>query len=165
MDLIREAFEILDLSDEPDRGIQQYRALLVKKLSYLYYDDSAMALLESVLGKYYYKIRKEASYREFISNMSEKLDLISDENVRRNIKKYLIDFKQEVEALSSNEGIVYVVNYEKQFGFFQNQKYPQGVYFKLTPKVGKVQLGDIVQYDCIIETKQGIMASSIIRVR
>lgn len=163
--LIKDAFDILDLSEEPDRGIYQYRALLVKMLSYLYYDEASMVFLNKVLAKYYYKIRREANYRAFMDNMSGKIDLVGDEKICREIKKYLTDFNQKIEVLKDDEGIVYVINYEKQFGFFRNLKYPQGVYFKLTAKTGKVQLGDIVKYDCVVETGRGIMANRIINYR
>ena len=65
--------------------------------------------------------------------------------------------------LHSNEGVVYVIERESQFAFFKNKENPQGVYFKLTPKLENMQVGSIVEYDKIIGIGNGRRANRIIK--
>lgn len=163
LELIKESFYLLDSSDEPDRGIYQYICVILKTLSYLFYYDEAMIFLCRILQKYHAKVRRESEYRRFKDNMSAHITQVAKKELRKEIEQYLVDDAEIMSRLHSNEGVVYVIERERQFAFFKNKENPQGVYFKLTPKLENMQVGSIVEYDKIIGIGNGRRANRIIK--
>ena len=60
---------------------------------------------------------------------------------------------------------MYAIRYDKCFAFFKNKENLQGVYFKLTQELMGIQLGNVVKYDKIINTKKGKIANKIVSYR
>ncbi len=165
INLIKQSFDILDKIDNKDRKVYQYIALLIETLSYMYYDENALIFIVDILDKYYQYLRKEFNYKRFQKNMRSRVDLINYSEIKNRIKKYVVNLNDEIEYLSENEGIVYVLNFEKRFGFFRNVNNPKGVYFKLNESLENLQIGYIVCYNIITETSLGVMADKILSYR
>ncbi|MBI9011786.1 MAG: hypothetical protein JEZ08_06090 [Clostridiales bacterium] len=160
--LIRESYEYLRSSDDPDRGIYQYMTNLVKSLAYLYYSPKANELMLEILDGYYSNIRKDPEYKKVQDIIKSKLENIEDPNIVKRIKKYTIDINEQLESLKDNEGLVYYLNKEKNFGFFRNKENLKGVYFKITHKLRGLQIGDVVKHGKINLTTKGTMTKEIL---
>lgn len=163
LELLKEAYNVLNSSEEPDRGIYQYICIILKNLSYMYYYDEAMIFLCEILRRYHYKVRREGDFKRFKDSMSAHIEHVQNKDTRKEIHRYLLDDNEIISKLEDNEGLVYNIDRERQFGFFKNSDNPQGVYFKLFPNLEKIQVGSIVVFDRIILTTNGRKANRIIR--
>lgn len=162
IELLRESFSMLECSKEPDRGIYQYICIILKTLSYLYYNEEALSFICKILRKYHSKIRREREFKQFKENMSIHIVNVSNFEIRKEIQRYLLDDNEIVSKLNKNEGLVYSIDRDRRFGFIKNQANPQGVYFKLFSNLDELQVGNIVVFDKIIETAAGKMIGKII---
>ena len=155
LELIREAYYLLDSSDEPDRGIYQYICIILRSLSYMCYYDDAMHFLCEILQKYHSKVRGEGDYKRFRDTMNSHISQVVNMEVKKLIQQYLIDYAEIMSTLGSNEGVVYAIERERRFAFLKNKDNPQGVYFKLNPELDKMLLGSVVKYDRIVDAPNG----------
>lgn len=160
--LINESYDFLKLSNEPDKGIYRYMINLVKFLAYLYYSPNANELMLDILDEYYSYMRSTTEFKKVQGIIKSKLENIEDENIVKRIKKYTIDINEQLESLNENEGLVYYLNNEKNFGFFRSKDNHKGVYFKITYKLRELQIGDIVEYGKINQTTKGTMTKEIL---
>lgn len=164
LSLLKEAYNYLNSSNEPDRGIYQYICVILKSLSYMYYHDESIKFTCEILEKYHKKIRKEPVFKKVRDNISKHIMQINNEEVRAGIRQFLVDDIEVMNGLKQNEGVVYVIDRERGFAFFRNKENYQGVYLKLTPNLDKMQIGSIVTYDKIIETAEGKKVNRILSV-
>ena len=162
LELIKESYNILNSSEEPDRGIYKYICVILKTLSYMYYYDDAMLFLCDILRKYHFKIRRNGDFKRFKDSMSSHIEQVSKKDIRKEIQRYLLDDNEIMCKLDDNEGLVYNINRERQFAFFKNSANPQGVYFRLAPNLENIQVGSIVVFDRIIVTNNGRTVKRII---
>lgn len=162
IELLKEAYGFLNSSKEADRGIYQYICVILKTLAYMYYCDEAMEFICEILRKFYSKIRRESDFKRFKDTMSVHIEQVGRRDLKKEIQRYLLDDNEILNKLDDNEGIVYNINRERQFAFFKNSENPQGVYFRIYPKLEKIQIGSIVVFDKIIVTSNGKRANKII---
>ena len=162
LELIKEAYELLKSSKEPDRGIYQYMAILVRSLAYLYYSPEANKFMLEILDEYYSYMRKESDFKKVQDIILSKIEDIEDKNLVEKISKYTIDIGDRLKSLEENEGLVYYLNKDKNFGFFRNKENYQGVYFKITQKLRMLQIGDIVKFERLKQTTKGTMTNDIL---
>lgn len=162
LDLIKEAYELLKSSKEPDRGIYQYMITLVKSLAYLFYSPEANKFMLEILDENYSYMRKESGFKKVQDIILSKLEDIEDKNLVEKISKYTINISDRLESLEENEGLVYYLNKDKNFGFFRNKENYQGVYFKITQKLRMLQIGDIVKFERLNQTTKGTMTNDIL---
>ncbi len=155
--LLKNAFEALEKSTNPDKGVYTYMGVLLRALSFLYYDDEAIQYILEKLEHYYTQIRREKSFKDFQIKMREKLEYISNSKLKLELTQYLEDYNEISKSLSDNQGIIYNLDKERKFGFFKNTKYPGGVYFKISNEEKDIQIGNIVEFDNVIETERGNM--------
>ncbi|MHC1685045.1 MAG: hypothetical protein AB6733_19270 [Clostridiaceae bacterium] len=162
LDLIKEAYELLKSSKEPDRGIYQYMAILVKSLAYLYYSPEANKFMLEILDEYYSYMRKESDFKKVQDIILSKVEDIEDKNLVKKVSKYTINIGDRLKSLEENEGLVYYLNKDNNFGFFRNKENYQGVYFKITQKLRMLQIGDVIKFERLNQTTKGTMANDIL---
>jgi cold shock CspA family protein len=162
LELIKEAYELLKSSKEPDQGVFQYMTTLVKSLAYLYYSSEANQFMLKILDEYYSYMRKESDFKKVQDIIISKIEDIEDKNLVERISKYTININDRLESLQENEGLVYYLNKDKSFGFFRNKENFQGVYFKVTQKLRMLQIGDVVKFERLKQTTKGTMTNDIL---
>lgn len=134
---------------------------LLDCLTYMSFDGSVMRFIKDKLEKYFSFFRKCKRFKDLRKNMKQKLDEIVDTSIKSEIEKYFIKPDDLLSKLKSNEGVVYALKHEQGFGFFKNNEYPKGVYFKILYNIREIQIGDIVEYDNIITTTKGVMVTNL----
>ena len=144
LELIKEAFQS---SEQPDNDIYQYMCILLRCLTYVYFDEEVINYMITIPEKYYMEICKVSNFRKYQESMRMKIINIGNEKSKKEIEKYLVNVDEVIKALGPNEGAVYVINYDKRFGFFKTKDYPGGVYFRLYDNLNNLKMGDIVEYD------------------
>lgn len=163
LELLREAYKLLDSSSEPDRGIYQYICVILRALSYMCYDDKAMFFLCEILQKYHSKVRGEGEYKRFRDLMNNRIAQVSNTEIKKVIRRYVIDYVEIMNSLNEKEGVVYAIDRERKFAFFKNKDNVQGVYFKLNSSLDNLQLGSVVKYAKIVDAPNGKkMVNSVI---
>jgi GTPase SAR1 family protein len=160
--LIKEAFEILELSISPDREIYEYMANLLKSLTYIYFDDEVIIYILEKLEMYHSFFRNTRNFKEFQNNMKTKINGIANPQYKSSVLKYITNIEDLLDELEEDEGIVYALHTDKNFGFFKTKDYLKGVYFKLQDRISSIQIGDIIKFEKIITTEKGYMANNII---
>ena len=162
LELIKEAYELLKSSEEPDQGIFQYMTTLVKSLAYLYYSPEANIFMLKILDEYYSYMRKGSDFKKVQDIIISKIEDIEDKNLVEKISKYTININDHLESLEENEGLVYYINKDKNFAFFRNKENFKGVYFNITQKLRMLQIGDVVKFERLNQTTKGTMTNDII---
>lgn len=159
--LIKEAFEILERSTAPDREIYEYMANLLKNLTYIYFDDEIIKYILEKLEVYYSYFRGTRNFKEFQEKMRAKINGISNLQDKSDILKYITNIDDLLDGLEEDEGIVYALQIDKNFGFFKTKDYLKGVYFRINDKISTIRIGDIIKFEKIITTEKGFMTNSI----
>lgn len=162
VNMIKKAFETLEESLQPDIEIYQYMAYLLKTLTYLYFDKTALEFIYAMLQKYYTFICETTTYNDFRMSMRSKIEKIESVYLRENIYKYVKKNNDVLNELDYNEGLVYAIRNDLNCAFFKTTDYPNGVYFKKTENLNDIKNGDIIKFDKIIKTDRGIMTNRII---
>lgn len=162
LELLKDAYKLLKTSENPDRGIIQYMITLVENLGYFYYSLEANEFMLEIFEEYYSDMRKESKFKHAQKFIMSKMENIEDKELLDKISKYLINIDDCLEFLEEKEGVVYYLNQSKKFAFFRNKENKQGVYFKITPKLKSLEIGDIVKFDKLVETKKGKMVNHIL---
>lgn len=120
-ELIKQAFEYLEKSEQPDDGIYDYIAILLKSLAYIFFDNDILSYILEKLKKYYPYIRKRKDFKEFQNKMRSKLHLIDNTYIRERFSKYVIDINEQLSSLRGKQGIVYKVDREKDLDFLKTK--------------------------------------------
>ena len=148
---LKEAYVYLEKCSEPDGFVFDYISKLLEQVSYLYYDKDSLLFILEVLKKHYKNIRKAHHYNDFVENLLKHFSKIDDENLRKEISKYILNFNNYFDLLSDNEAVVY--NLKQGYGFCKNAQYPTGIYFSMRGVSQDIDYGDIISFSSILETK------------
>lgn len=163
--MIKKSFETLEESSNPDIEIYKYMAYLLKTLTYLYFDRTALDFIYDMLQKYYTYMSETTNYNDFKMSMRSKIDKIEAVDLRENIYKYVKNTSDILSELGYNEGLVYAIRNDLNCGFFKTSDYPNGIYFKIKEHLSDIKNGDIIKYDKIIRTDRGIMTNELLSYR
>lgn len=146
--------------ENPD--IKTYVSLMdvLKELSTMYYDSSAMTLLRDTLEENYNGVKtvKNNGF-SFIRNNINNHEYEIEENVYRSIRSYLLDYRKiSKNVFDSNMGIV--THFPKPNGYISNNLC-ESIYFNTNrTNCHDITVGDVVKFDTV-RNKKGLVAYNI----
>lgn len=151
LELLKMAFNYLESSVVPDRLLEEYMVTLLIDALYLYFDNDALDFVYEKVHKHFQNIRGLPIYKTFRGIALEKEQVIENNDFKRNISKYVIDYNNQLALLNQNEGVVY--NILQGYGFCKNREYPTGLFFSMTSLPKDITYGDIISYSAIYTSK------------
>lgn len=148
---LRKAFLCLKKCVEPDEKVFEYMSKILKDLSYMYMDDDALSFILEIVSEHYQSVKKTMHYKEFKQQITEKLSFIKNDEFKKKIPRYIINYNTCLDMLKENEAVVY--NLKQGYGFCKNKQFPQGLYFSMNGLPQDINYGDILQFVSTLDSR------------
>jgi len=135
---------------------------LLKEVSFMYYDNNAMILLKNTLKNNLNGI-KTINHKDInlINNIIEDHKYEINENIYKELKKYLTDYRKLAKNITEKD-LGVVVYFPRPFGFIANA-FNESIYFNVSRLKRNIDVGDIVKFSLKQSTK-GDVAINIRRI-
>jgi len=151
LEVLKIAFSYLEKSINPDKLLNEYMVTLLIDAIYLYADNDALNFIFEKVQQHYQNIYGLPKYKIFRNAVLEKEPQIGNEDFKRKIARYVIDYNNYLGLIHENEGLVY--NILQGYGFCKNREYPNGLYFSMAGLPKDITYGDIISYSAVLEAK------------
>lgn len=149
----KEALEIIEKEENPDKDTLNYIALLLRDLYNVISNKQVLQIIYETIEKYKYEIFKVSNFNKLKKQIRVDKDYLPAFEGKHELLTYVFDVNSELENLEENEAIV--SNVKESYGFVKNKEYPLGIYFSKQSIDFDPKIGDIVSLGEIIEVKKG----------
>lgn len=163
--IIKNGVEILDNIEEIDDKTMNMLLRIISDLSYFYYDNEAMSLVDRILNKYSFSLSRVSA--DIKAKTMKKFIIHKDEiapDIYSSIIGKLYNYKLDIDRIiDNNKGIV--VKLRNGYGFISNKSHGlnNGLFFAMTNAYDDIIVGDIVEFQ-LYNNSKGIAAKKLQRI-
>lgn len=152
-ELIKNALEIIEKSEIPDKEIYDFIGKLLMSLVFICFNAKVVNFLVRKLSLYGNRLKVSKRYNELCQWVKQNYNTIPEYEEKDKLRGFIAD-GMPLNNLADDQGVI--CELRDTYGFVKNANYPQGIIF-IKNKIGnQVGIGDIVSFTLKPQTSRPI---------